>query len=130
VTAVLVPTASFSAITGKAAPVEYEALETRVVDRLSALLGRDLSAEFDADTVPTTLAHAVAFGVETVAAPKAPQLPAGYQSMSVAGEYSVAVMSGMVQTSDGVPLPAHLSHVADLGGRCVSFALKHRRVAL
>jgi hypothetical protein len=115
----------YTAITGADAPADLDALTARVVLRLEALLRRDIDADAPADLI-----QAVAFGVLAFSAPTERALPAGVSSLDVAGEYRVAVATGQVATADDTPLPEQLAYLADLGGRCVTLALRHRRVAL
>jgi hypothetical protein len=129
VNAVLITSSTFSAITGQTAPVEFSTLETRVVTRLSSLLARDLT-EFTTETVPTDLTEAIAWGVATLNASTAPIVPTGVVGFNIAGEYQVQLAPGICIGADGVSLPASYSHCVDLGGRCVTLALRHRRVAL
>jgi hypothetical protein len=115
----------YTAITGADAPADLDALVARVVLRLEALLRRDIDADAPADLI-----QAVAFGVLALSAPAERALPAGVSSLDVAGEYRVAVATGQVTTADDTALPESLAYLADLGGRCVTLALRHRRVAL
>ncbi len=125
----LISSSSFTALTGQAAPVSFSTLEARVVARLGALLSRDLS-EYNSETVPADLAEAIAWGVATLANPQAPAVPAGVSSVNIGGDYSTVMAFGFTTSADGTPLSLKFSVFADLGGRCVALALRHRRVAL
>lgn len=89
---------------------------------------------YTAETLPEGLAQAIAWGVHTLAAAQAGNgtggatVPPGVSSLSIAGEYSVAFTAGHTAGADGYPLPDRWTHLADLGGRCVTNALRFRRV--
>ncbi len=125
----------YTQVTGQEPPADFATLEARVVLRLEPALGRSLAfTETDDDGVvippPVGLTHAVAHGVAALSAPAVTSVPAGVATLAVAGEYSVTMATGHVQTADGGTLPERLAYLADLGARCVTEALKHRRVAL
>jgi hypothetical protein len=87
------------------------------------------SGGFTADTIPYDLAEAIAWGIHTLASGgSTPALAAGLSSVSIAGEYTATVAAGTTIGRDGHPLPERLGFAADLGGRCVSAALRYRRV--
>lgn len=89
---------------------------------------------YTADTLPEGLAQAIAWGVNTLAAAQAGNgagsatVPPGVSSLSIAGEYAVTFTAGHTAGADGFPLPDRWTHLADLGGRCVTNALRFRRV--
>lgn len=134
----------YQTITGLNAPGSYATLETRVVDRLSVLLSRVLVLDESIDdpddplygvgytdeTLPGGLAEAIAWGITTLNAPQSSPVPAGVSSFSIDGAYSVSVASGQVLSADGTPVPQRYAFARDLGGRCVTLALKYRSVAL
>lgn len=114
--------------TGQAAPANFEAVEGRVVARLSELLNTDLG---DLDPLPITLQDAIAWGVHTLTTPSTASLLApGVTSLDIAGEYKVTVADGTVFGADGQTLPARWAFASDLGGRCLSLALRHRHIPL
>ena len=132
----LLTSSRFTDITGQTAPSSFSTLEARVVARLASLLGRPLVADeengdgFTSETLPNDLAEAIAWGVATLNTPQTLPVPHGVSSFGVAGEYNVAVVTGQTFTADGVPLSSRYAFCADLGGRCVTLALRYRRVAL
>ena len=139
----LLTTTRFTNITGQAAPASFDDLEARVVRRLESLLARTIVLDetlvegddgfgegWTAETLPNDLAEAIAWGVSTLNAPQALPVPHGVSGFGIAGEYNVAVTNGQTFTADGVPLSARYAFCADLGGRCVTLALRFRRVAL
>lgn len=139
----LLTTTRYTDITGQAAPASFAALEGRVVRRLESLLGRSLVLDetleegdegygdgWTSSTLPNDLAEAIAWGVATLNAPATLPVPHGVSSFGIAGEYNVAVAAGQTFTADGVPLSSRYAFCADLGGRCVTLALRYRRVAL
>lgn len=132
----LLTSSRFTQITGVAAPASFSTLESRVVGRLEVLLGRTLVFDvetgegFTDETVPPGLAEAIAWGVHTLNAPQSAPLPQGVSSVNIAGEYSTVMAYGMTSSADGTALPIRYAFAADLGGRCVTLALRFRRVAL
>jgi hypothetical protein len=132
----LLTSSRFTLITGAAAPESFADLEARVVARLEVLLGRTLvldegTAEgYTDETVPAGLAEAIAWGVLTLHDPQLSALPQGVSSVNVAGEYSTVMAYGMTTSADGTALPIRYAFASDLGGRCVTLALRYRRVAL
>jgi hypothetical protein len=86
------------------------------------------------ETLPEGLAQAIAWGVSTLSAAQASNgvavgtVPPGVSSLNIAGEYSVTFAPGHTAGADGYPLPDRWTHLADLGGRCVTNALRYRRV--
>lgn len=118
--------ARYTEITGAPAPDGFTALTSRVVGRLEVLLQKPV----DEAALDAGLDEAVAFGVQTLSAPSDVPVPAGVASMAVGGEYSVSVSAGHVVASDGALLPERFAYLSELGGRCVTVALRHRRVAL
>ena len=86
-----------------------------------------------ATACPVDLAQAIAFGIETVTATaagdSAPVIPSGVTSLSIAGEWSISKDKATVIGADGMPLPASLASLADLGGRCATLAARYRRIA-
>jgi len=133
---VLVDSSSFTALTGLAAPSNFATVEARVVKRLSSLLARDLvwseenTTGYTNTSVPSDLAEAICWGVATLSAPQTSIAPAGVAGYNVAGEYSVQFEQGRIVAADGVAISSSHSHCADLGGRCVTLALRHRRISL
>lgn len=89
---------------------------------------------YTASTLPEGLAQAIAWGVSTLSAAQAGNgvggatVPPGVSSLSIANEYSVSFTDGYTAGADGYPLPDRWTHLADLGGRCVTNALRYRRV--
>lgn len=89
---------------------------------------------YTAATLPEGLAQAIAWGVHTLSAAQAGStvggstMPPGVSSLSIANEYSVSLAKGHTAGADGYPLPERWTHLSDLGGRCVSNALRYRRV--
>lgn len=80
-------------------------------------------------TLPADLAEAIAWGIHTLATGGAgAALTPGITSLNIAGEYQVSVAAGKVLGADGQPLPERYAFASDLGGRCVSAALRYRRV--
>jgi len=139
----LLTTTRYTDITGQAAPASFAALEARVVRRLEALLARTLVLDatleegdegygegWTSSTLPRDLAEALAWGIATLNAPQTPAAPNGVLSYGITGDYYVSVSAGQALTADGVPLPSRYAFCADLGGRCVTLALRYRRVAL
>lgn len=118
--------ARYTEITGTPAPEGFAVLVSRVASRLEMLLQKPV----DEGALAAGLDEAVAFGVQTLSAPSDAAVPAGVSSMSVGGEYSVSVSAGHVIASDGALLPERFAYLSELGGRCVTVALRHRRVAL
>lgn len=89
------------------------------------------SGGYTVETLPAGLAHAIAWGINTVTATAAGAIlgsPSGVSSLSIAGEYSVTFAEGMTAGADGQPMPIRFAHMFDLGGRCVMSALRYRRV--
>lgn len=117
---------TYTAITGATPPVYFEDVEARVVARLSALLNRDLADEF-ADGAPADLEDAIAWAINTVSGGSSAPVPQGTTSLSIGGEYSVTVATGAVLAHDGYLIPARYAYASDLGGRCLSTALRYRR---
>jgi hypothetical protein len=76
---------------------------------------------------PQQLAAAIAWGVHTLTTPADTVLPAGVESLNIAGEYSISKASGTVLGADGHDVPAALTVLADLGGRCATLAARYRR---
>jgi hypothetical protein len=139
----LLTTNRYTDITGQSAPASFASLESRVVRRLESLLGRILILDenleegdagygegFTEETLPNDLAEAIAWGVATLNDPQPLTVPHAVASFGIAGEYNVAVTNGQCFTADGVPLSSRYAFCADLGGRCVTLALRYRRVAL
>lgn len=175
----LITTTTYTAITGATAPGNFEALQTRVISRLSLLLGRHLTSASRTETItahadgyaypkatpitacngytfdthaistgagryevtytggwttttcPADLAEAVAWGIHTLATGgTGAAVSPGLTSLNIAGEYQVAVAAGKVIGRDGHPMPERFAFAADLGGRCISGALRYRRVLL
>lgn len=140
----LLTQARYLLITGDTAPGSFVTLEGRVVERLSVLLSRVLVLDaaivdeedplfgvgYTQATLPSGLAEAIAYGVKTINAPQPSNIPAGVSGFSIDGAYSVQVASGQILTADGTPLSSRYAFAADLGGRCVTLALRYRSVAL
>lgn len=86
------------------------------------------------ETLPAPLAAALAWGIHTLANSNggtgASPIPPGISSLNIAGEYSVTFAGGHTPGADGFPLPERWVHMADLGGRCVTGALRYRRIPL
>jgi hypothetical protein len=82
---------------------------------------------FDADSCPEQLRTAIAWGVHTLNTPSGAVLPAGVQSLSIAGEYTVTKDAATILGADGVTVPVALVTLADLGGRCATLAATYRR---
>jgi hypothetical protein len=86
---------------------------------------------YTTETLPYGLAHAIAWGINTVTSSlNGPSggAPSGVSSLSIAGEYSVTFSEGMTAGADGQPMPIRFAHMFELGGRCVMSALRYRRV--
>jgi hypothetical protein len=139
----LLTSTRYEELIGVEAPGDFAEIEARVVRRLEGLLARTLVLDeelvegdagygegYTSSMVPAGLAEAIAWGVRTLSAPMAPAVPAGVSSVNIAGEYATVMAFGYTTSSDGTALPVKYSAFADLGGRCVTLALRYRRVAL
>jgi hypothetical protein len=109
-------------------------------DDIAIRAGRDTeqityTGGYTSETLPAGLAESIAWGIHTLTAaaqaggPPSP-IPPGIKSLSIAGEYAVTFQDGHTAGSDGYPLPDRWTHMADLGGRSVTAALRYRRVPL
>lgn len=145
----------YEAITGMAADDGFDDVVARVVLRMNGLTGRDLVTEYTVEEptldvngdpvldvngdpvlgpvlrAPYELQEACAWGVHTLTSPTAaPPVPHGATSLSIAGEYTVAMMQGSVLGHDGFLIPQRFAYASDLGGRCVSMTLRYRRITI
>ena len=142
-TFMLLTQARYLLITGENAPNNHATVEARVVSRLEVLCSRVLILDatleegdegfeegFTSDTLPASLAEAIAYGIKTVLSPQTSNIPSGVSSFGIDGAYNVAVASGQIITADLIPISSRYAFAADLGGRCVTLALRHRWLAL
>lgn len=140
----LLTQARYLLITTENAPNNYATIEARVVARLEVLTSRVLVLDeaiddetdplfgvgYTSATLPNGLAEAIAYGIRTLNAPQTSNIPAGVSGFSIDGAYNVQVAAGHIITADGSPLSSRYAFAADLGGRCVTLALRFRSVAL
>lgn len=115
----------YETVTGDSTPEGFEDREARVVERLSEMLNRAIA---DEETLPLGLQDAIAWGVHASVNPAQAPIGNGLTSMDVAGEYRVAVADGTSFGVDGQPMPSRWAFASDLGGRCVTMALRYRRI--
>lgn len=76
---------------------------------------------------PVQLAAAIAWGVHTSVSPATPAIPAGIQSLNIAGEWSATRAGNVILGADSEELPDFAQGIADLGGRCAQMAAPYRR---
>ncbi len=140
----LLTQARYFLITTENAPNNYATIEARVVARLEVLTSRVLvlnpaivdetdplfGVGYTSATLPNALAEAIAYGIKTLTAPQTSNIPAGVSGFSIDGAYNVQVAAGQIISADGSPLSSRYAFAADLGGRCVTLALRFRSVAL